>query len=217
MSMVAVVTGGTGVLGAAVAARFAAAGYDVHVTASHEPGPSGYAGAGVVHVVDLSKLDSVRAFGQKLEQVHALVLAAGGFAGARLDALSDRDVDAMLEVNFKTAVHALAAFADKLVRGAAVVLVGSQSYTGAAGIASYAASKAAVVSLMQSAAIEWKPRRVRVNAVLPDIMDTPANRRAMPMADVNHWALPEDVAETIVWLCSPAAKVVTGNAIKVGV
>ena len=73
------------------------------------------------------------------------------------------------------------------------------------------------MSLAQSAALEWKPRRVRVNAVLPDIMDMPANRRAMPMADVNHWAQPEDVAKAIVWLCSPAAKVVSGNAIKVGV
>jgi NAD(P)-dependent dehydrogenase (short-subunit alcohol dehydrogenase family) len=214
---VAVVTGGTGALGAAVAQRFAAAEFDVHVTASREPEPPGYRGHGRAHVVELGKLDSVRAFAQQFEHVDALVLCAGGFAEGRLDALVSRDVDAMLEVNLKTAVHALAAFAEKLVRGAGVVLVGSQSYAGAAGMAAYAASKAGVVSLMQSAALEWKPRRVRVNAVLPDIMDTPANRRAMPMADVNHWARPEDVAEAIFWLCSPAASVVSGNAIKVGV
>ena len=214
---VAVVTGGRGALGAAVARRFAAAEYDVHVTTSREPEPPGYAGSGRAHVVDLSKLDSVRAFAQKFESVNALVLSAGGFAEARLDALASRDIEAMLDINVKTAVHALAAFAERLVRGASVVLIGSQSYAGAAGMAPYAASKAAVVSLMQSAALEWKPRRVRVNAVLPDIMDTPANRRAMPTADVNHWARPEDVAEVIWWLCSPAANVVSGNAIKVGV
>jgi NAD(P)-dependent dehydrogenase (short-subunit alcohol dehydrogenase family) len=214
---VAVVTGGMGALGAAVAQRFAAADYDVHVTTSREPEPPGYQGRGRAHVVDLAKLDNVRAFAQQFERVDALALCAGGFAEARLDALVTRDVDAMLEVNLKTAMHALAAFAEKLVRGAGVVLVGSQSYAGAAGMAAYAASKAGVVSLMQSAALEWKPRRVRVNAVLPDIMDTPANRRAMPMADVNHWARPEDVAEAIFWLCSPAASVVSGNAIKVGV
>jgi NAD(P)-dependent dehydrogenase (short-subunit alcohol dehydrogenase family) len=214
---VAVVTGGTGALGAAVAHRFAAAEYDVHVTTAREPGAAGYGGPGRAHVVDLLKLDAVRAFAEPFEQVHAVVLSAGGFAGAPLDAMTTRDVDAMLDINLKTAVHALTAFADKLARGAGVVLVGSQSYAGAAGIAAYAASKAAVVSLAQSAALEWKARRVRVNAVLPDIMDTPANRRAMPMADVNHWARPEDVAEAIVWLCSPAARAVSGNAIKVGV
>ena len=214
---VAVVTGGTGALGAAVARRFAAAAYDVHVTTSRQSEPPGHAGSGRAHVVDLSDLDAVRAFAQKFDGVHALVLSAGGFAEARLDALTSRDVDAMLDVNFKTALHALAAFADKLARGAAAVLIGSQAYSGAAGMAAYAASKAAVVSLMQSAALEWKARGVRVNAVLPDVIDTPANRRAMPTADPSRWAKPEDVAETIFWLCSPAASVVSGNAIKVGV
>jgi NAD(P)-dependent dehydrogenase (short-subunit alcohol dehydrogenase family) len=217
MSRIAVITGGSGVLGAAVARGLAAAAYDVHVTTSREPTPPGYPGPGRAHAVDLTKLDAVRAFAHPFGEVHALVLSAGGFAEARLDALSSRDVDAMLEVNFKTAVHTLAAFADKLVRGAAAVLVGSQAYAGAAGMAPYAASKAAVVSLMQSAALEWKSRGVRVNAVLPDVMDTPANRRAMPSADASRWAKPEDVAETIVWLCSSAASVVSGNAIKVGV
>jgi NAD(P)-dependent dehydrogenase (short-subunit alcohol dehydrogenase family) len=217
MSRIAVITGGTGVLGAAVARRFAAAGYDVHVTTSREPEPPGHAGPGRAHAVDLTKLEAVRAFARDLGEVDALVLSAGGFAEARLDALSGRDVDAMLEVNFKTAVNALAAFAEKLVRGAAAVLVGSQAYAGAAGMAPYAASKAAVVSLMQSAALEWKARGVRVNAVLPDVMDTPANRRAMPTVDPSRWAKPEDVAETILWLCSPAASLVSGNAIKVGV
>ena|SRR5688572_12266923 len=214
---VAVVTGGTGALGRAVARRFAAAAYDVHVTTSREPEPPGYAGSGRAHVVDLSELDAVRAFAQKFDRVHALVLSAGGFAEARLDALTSRDIDAMLDVNFKTALHALAAFADKLVHGSAAVLVGTQAYRGAAGMAPYAASKAAVVSLAESAALEWKARGVRVNAVLPDIIDTPANRRAMPAADPSRWAKPEDIAETVLWLCSPAASVVSGNAIKVGV
>src|SRR6185503_7536532 len=100
---VAVVTGGTGALGAAVATRLAAAGYDVHLTASRELRPPGYAGAGRAHVVDLLQLDAVRAFAHQLDHVDALVLSAGGFAETRLDALSSRDIDAMLDVNFKTA------------------------------------------------------------------------------------------------------------------
>jgi NAD(P)-dependent dehydrogenase (short-subunit alcohol dehydrogenase family) len=215
-SQVAVVTGGTGALGAAVARRFADAGYDVHVTASREP-ERGYAGAGRAHVVDLTNLETVRAFATGFPAVHALALCAGGFAEVPLDALSPRDIDTMIDVNFKTAAHALSAFAEKLARGSGAVLVGSQSYRGAAGMALYAASKAAVVSLADSAALEWRPRGVRVNAVLPDTIDTPANRRAMPAADPSRWAKPDDIADTIVWLCSPRASLVTGNAIKVGV
>lgn len=215
-SKVAVVTGGTGALGAAIARRFAHAGYDVHVTASREP-EGGHAGAGRAHVVDLIDLEKVRAFARGFSDVHALVLSAGGFAEVPLDALSPSDIDAMMDVNFRTAAHALSAFAEKLARGSAAVLVGSQSYKGAPGMALYAASKAAVVSLTESAALEWKPRGVRVNAVLPDTIDTPANRRAMPAADPSRWAKPDDIADTIVWLCSPGASVVTGNAIKVGV
>jgi NAD(P)-dependent dehydrogenase (short-subunit alcohol dehydrogenase family) len=214
---IAVVTGGTGALGSAVARRLASEGYDVHVTASREIPAPGYAGPGRAHVVDLTNLDAVRAFAASLGDVHAVVLCAGGFAEVPLDALSPRDVDAMLDVNFRTAVNALAAFAAKLVKGSAAVLVGSQSYGGAAHMALYAASKAAVVSLTQSAALEWKTRGVRVNAVLPDTIDTPANRRAMPASDATRWAKPDDIADTIAWLCSSRASVVTGNAIKVGV
>jgi NAD(P)-dependent dehydrogenase (short-subunit alcohol dehydrogenase family) len=170
-----------------------------------------------VYVVDLTDLERAHALAKQFEKVDALVLSAGGFAEVPLVALSTRDIDAMIEVNFKTAAHALAAFAEKLARGAAAVLIGSQSYTGAAGMAAYAASKAAVVSLAESAALEWRARGVRVNAVLPDTIDTPSNRRAMPAADPSRWAKPEDIAEAIVWLCSPAASAVTGNAIKVGV
>jgi NAD(P)-dependent dehydrogenase (short-subunit alcohol dehydrogenase family) len=119
-------------------------------------------------------------------------------------------------VNFKTAIHALSAFTPKLGQGSAVVLVGSQAYEGAARMAPYAASKAAVVSLTRSAAAELKSAGVRVNAVLPDTMDTPANRRAMPDADFSRWAKPEEVAAVILWLCSAEARVVSGNAIRVG-
>jgi NAD(P)-dependent dehydrogenase (short-subunit alcohol dehydrogenase family) len=101
-------------------------------------------------------------------------------------------------------------------RGAAAVVVGSQAYEGAAGMAAYAASKAAAVSLARSAALEWKAAGVRVNAVLPDTIDTPANRRAMPDADFDRWATPDELAEVVVWLCSPSARIVSGNALKVG-
>jgi 3-oxoacyl-[acyl-carrier protein] reductase len=213
---VAVVTGGTGALGAAVARKFAEAGYDTHVTSSRASEAESWKGPGEVHAVDLSDLDAVRAFAAGFAEVHALALCAGGFAMAKLAELSASDLDKMLAVNFKTAAHALAAFGPKMRAGAAAVVVGSQAYEGAAGMTPYAASKAAVVSLARGAALEWKAARVRVNAVLPDTIDTPANRRAMPDADFTRWASPDEIADVISWLCSPAASVVSGNAIRVG-
>jgi NAD(P)-dependent dehydrogenase (short-subunit alcohol dehydrogenase family) len=216
MKKIAIVTGGTGALGAAVARKFEEAGYDVHVTASREADASHWQGPGQGHAVDLADLDAVRAFAAGFAEVHALALCAGAFAMAKLADLRADDLDTMMGKNFKTASYALAAFARKMRAGAAAVLVGSQAYEGAAGMTPYAASKAAVVSLARSAALEWKDSGVRVNAVLPDTMDTPANRRAMPGADFSRWATPEEVAEVIVWLCSAGARVVSGNALKVG-
>ncbi|HKQ71480.1 MAG TPA: SDR family NAD(P)-dependent oxidoreductase [Polyangiaceae bacterium] len=214
MGKVAIVTGGTGALGGAVARRFVEAGYEVHATSSRAAEDARTPVK--VHAVDLTDFEAVRAFAAEFSEVCAVVLSAGGFAMAELAALTRADVDAMIDANFKTAASALAAFSSKLVSGSAVVVVGSQSYEGAARSAAYAASKAAVVSLAKSAALEWKERRVRVNAVLPDTIDTPANRRDLPGQDFTKWAEPREIADVIVWLCSPAAAVVSGNAIRVG-
>jgi NAD(P)-dependent dehydrogenase (short-subunit alcohol dehydrogenase family) len=213
----AVVTGGTGALGAAVAQQLSDSGYEVHVTTSRELAPPGYQGPGRAHVVDLANLDSLRALARTFERVDALVISAGAFAGVPLDDMTSRDLDAMFDVNARTAANTLAAFGRKMARGSGVVLVGSQAYAGAANIALYAASKAAVVSLAKSAALEWKSRGVRVNAVLPDTIDTAANRRAMPDADTSRWATPQAIADTIAWLCGGRASVVSGNAISIGV
>jgi NAD(P)-dependent dehydrogenase (short-subunit alcohol dehydrogenase family) len=214
---VAVVTGGTGELGRGVALALARQGFEVHRTATRAVGPeTGEPGLAAVHVVNLVDLNATRALAQHFDAVHALVLCAGGFAMAALDDLDEADVQQMLDVNFKTAIYALAAFTPRLAAGAAVVLVGSQAYQGAAGKAPYAAAKAAVVSLAKSAAAELGPRQIRVNAVLPDTIDTPANRRAMPAADSSLWATPAEIGAVIGWLCSDASRVVSGNAINVG-
>jgi NAD(P)-dependent dehydrogenase (short-subunit alcohol dehydrogenase family) len=212
MKRVALVTGGTGELGGAVASAFAAQGYDVHVTASHARESQ----HGAVHVVDLANLDAVRGLAEGFTEMHALALCAGGFAMSPLASLRASVVDDMMAKNFKTAAYVLAAFVPKLRAGSGVVVVGSQAYEGAAQMSAYAASKAAAVSLARSAAAELKDAGVRVNAVLPDTIDTPANRQAMPKADFEKWAKPDELAAVITWLCSPAASIVSGNAIRVG-
>jgi NAD(P)-dependent dehydrogenase (short-subunit alcohol dehydrogenase family) len=181
-----------------VARAFAAAGYEVHVTASRPTAPPN--DSSHVHVVDLANLDAVRACADPFEEVHALVLAAGSFAASEILTLNEPDIDQMIDANWKTAVHALSAFGGKLRVGSSAVLVGSQAYEGGARMATYAASKAAVVSLAKSAALEWRQAGIRVNAVLPDTIDTPANRAAMPRADFDRWAKPDELAEVILWL-----------------
>jgi NAD(P)-dependent dehydrogenase (short-subunit alcohol dehydrogenase family) len=213
---VAIVTGGTGALGSAVAARFAETGYETHVTSSREEEARGWKGPGIAHAVDLTDLDAARRLAADFSDVHAIALCAGAFSMAKLAELTAADVDKMMSVNFKTASYTLAAFAPKMRAGSAAVVVGSQASDGAAGMAPYAASKAAVISLARSAALEWKEAGVRVNAVLPDTIDTPANRRAMPGADFGRWATPEELADVVVWLCSPGARAVSGNALRVG-
>jgi NAD(P)-dependent dehydrogenase (short-subunit alcohol dehydrogenase family) len=211
---IAIVTGGTGALGTAVARKFEESGYEAHVTSSHAM-PE-WKGPGRAHAVDLADFDAVRAFASGFSEVHALALCAGGFAMAKISEMKRSDAEKMMSANFYTAADTLALFAPKMRAGSAAVVVGSQSYEGAAGMAAYAASKAALISFARSAALEWKGAAVRVNAVLPDTIDTPANRRAMPDADFDRWAKPEEIADVVVWLCSPAARVVSGNALDVG-
>jgi len=216
MKRVALVTGGTGELGGAVARAFAEQGYEVHVTSSRPVDPKQAPSSAQVHVVDLLDIDAVRELAKGFTELHALALCAGGFSMAALATLRASDVDDMMGKNFNTAAYTLAAFVPKLRSGSGVVVVGSQAYEGAAKMAPYAASKAAVVSLARSAAAELKDAGVKVNAVLPDVIDTPVNRKAMPDADFNRWAKPEELAAVITWLCSDAANVVSGNAIRVG-
>ena len=85
----------------------------------------------------------------------------------------------------------------------------------AAGAAAYAASKAAAVAMIDSLAADLKGTGVCVNSILPSIIDTEANRRAMPKADFSKWPKPEDIARVILFLCSEEAKVIHGAAIPV--
>ena len=83
------------------------------------------------------------------------------------------------------------------------------------GQAAYAASKAAAVAMIDSLAADLKGTGVRVNSVLPSIIDTEVNRRAMPKADFSRWPKPQDIARVILFLCSDDARVIHGAAIPV--
>lgn len=214
--MKVVITGGAGALGSGVAGVFAAAGHEVWVTCRDAAEAAGVTGPGRPIVVDLRDRDAVERAAAERGELSALVCCAGGFSMQPLTAATPADYDTLMDLNVRTAVHALGAFGARLSRGGAAVLVGAASWRGRAGAGLYAASKAAVVSLGRSAALEWKPRGVRVNVVLPDLIDTPANRRAMPDGDPTTWATPEEIGRVVRFLCSPEAVLLTGQALEVG-
>ncbi|MGH9707851.1 MAG: SDR family oxidoreductase [Candidatus Acidiferrales bacterium] len=148
-----------------------------------------------------------------------LVNTVGGYAGGiKLWELDIQVFDRMLALNLR-AGFTLARAAVKVMlprgNGAIVNVTAKAALDHAAGASAYAASKAAALALMDSLAEDLKGSGVRVNSILPSIIDTEANRKAMPGADFAKWPKPEDIARVILFLCSEDAKVIHGAAIPV--
>ncbi|HEV2273562.1 MAG TPA: SDR family oxidoreductase [Acidobacteriaceae bacterium] len=155
----------------------------------------------------------------KYGRLDVLVNAIGGYAGGiRLWEMEPKVLDQMLLLNLRAGfVLARAAVPAMLKQGRGAILnVASQAAIDhAAGASAYAASKAAAVALMDSLAQDLRGSGVRVNSVLPSIIDTEANRQAMPKADFAKWPKPEEIARVILFLCSDDADVIHGAAVPV--
>jgi NAD(P)-dependent dehydrogenase (short-subunit alcohol dehydrogenase family) len=166
------------------------------------------------------------AVGQFVEQIvaehgrlDAMVNTVGGYAGGvKLWELETKVFDRMLALNLRSG-YALSRAAVvpmlKQKRGAIVNIAAKAALDHGAGAAAYAASKAAAVAMIESLAADVKGTGVRVNSILPSIIDTEANRTAMPNADYTTWPKPEDIARVILFLCSDESKVIHGAAIPV--
>jgi NAD(P)-dependent dehydrogenase (short-subunit alcohol dehydrogenase family) len=221
-----VVTGGTGALGSAVVARLRQAGAICHLTnlvateldhfaLKNDPG---------VHVstgINLSDEAAVAGFYASLPSLWASIHIAGGFAMAPIAETSGADFEAQLRTNAlscflcsRAAVGAIRAGG----KGGRIVNVaarpGIEPRLGA-GMVAYAASKGAVATLTQALGEELAGEGIWVNAVAPSILDTPANRAAMPDAPHDRWVAPEAIAELIVFLASPDNRVTRGAVIPV--
>ena len=217
---VIVVTGAFGVLGGAVVARAKAVGARV-VQLDHAPAPASLAGDPLVFGgVDLTKADAALSAMQQARaaggRIDALLNIAGGFTWRTLE---DSDIavwDMMYALNLKTAVNASKAAIPHLIEsGGAIVNVGAAGALNAgAGFGAYAASKSGVHKLTESLAQELKGR-VRVNAVLPSILDTAQNRKDMPRADPKTWVQPDDLAKVMLFLASDDARAITGALVPV--
>jgi NAD(P)-dependent dehydrogenase (short-subunit alcohol dehydrogenase family) len=215
-SRVIAVTGAAGALGRAVAQHLAQAGVQVVAIdlAGEIPGPAALALAGVKLDDPAAAAVAMEAIGARFGRLDGLANIAGGFVFTAV-ADADPDVwDRMWTLNLKTALNACRAALPLLAAsGGAIVNIGAAAAVKAGpGMAPYAASKAAVARLTEALAEEWKGQ-VRVNALLPTIIDTPANRRDMPKADFGAWVAPAEIAAAVAFLLSPAASGVTGALI----
>jgi NAD(P)-dependent dehydrogenase (short-subunit alcohol dehydrogenase family) len=227
---VVLVAGGTGGLGHAVSLAFLAEGARVVVTyreakgmeqlKSEAVGMPGVLEGVQVDVTDEAAIEKlINEIVTKHGHLDALVNTVGGYAGGVKMWETERKVfDRMLDLNLRSGyVLARAAVPVMLKQGSgAVVNVAAKAAIDhGAGASAYAASKAAVVALMDSLAADVKGTGVRVNSVLPSIIDTAVNRDAMPDANFSTWPKPEEIASVILFLASDAAEVIHGAAIPV--
>jgi NAD(P)-dependent dehydrogenase (short-subunit alcohol dehydrogenase family) len=227
---IVLVAGGTGGLGRAVSLAFLEQGCKVIVTYRRQEewdALQSASGLNVRHLeghsLDVTEETAVTGLMENLIGKHGrldtLINTVGGYAGGvSLWELDTRVFDQMLALNLRSGfVLSRAAVPVMLRRGyGSIVNVASKAaFDHVSGAAAYAASKAAAVAMMDSLAADLKGTGVRVNSILPSIIDTEANRKAMPKSDFAKWPKPEDIARVILFLCSADAKVVHGAALPV--
>jgi len=225
------VTGGTGGLGREVTMAFLEAGARVLVTyrraeelaalvsSAERIGAKPPEGA-AVDVTDLAAVEQfVAGTVKKFGRIDVLVNAVGGYAGGtNLWEVDPRVYDQMLQLNLKAGFALARAVVPVMIRqnrGWIVNVASKAAVDHGAGGALYAASKSGALALFDSLAAEVKAYNINVNSVLPSIIDTAANRAAMPQADFSKWPKPEEIARVILFLCSEEALVIHGAAIPV--
>jgi NAD(P)-dependent dehydrogenase (short-subunit alcohol dehydrogenase family) len=222
-----VVTGGTGALGSAVVRLLLDRGHDVSVPfrersrfdALKADMPQGERLFG--EKAEMDQVDEaarlMAAVAQRAGRIDGVAALAGGYASSGgLEVAPPSEWNEMLSVNLATAYATCRAAVPHLVasRGAIVTCSSRAVTTGGAG-SGYVVSKAGVEALTRELALETRGRGVRVNAIAPGTIDTPANRRAMPKADTSTWTPPEEIAAVVAFLLSPESSPVTGAIVPV--
>lgn len=217
------VTGAKGGLGNFVTRAFLDAGATVAgVSRSIEDGDFAHPSFTAVPA-ELSSSDAARQVVQAVMdrwgRIDAVVHLVGGFAGGTpVQGTSEAVWDKMFELNFRSAFRVIQA-AVPLLRAQGfgrIIAIGSRTAAEpAAGLGAYSASKAALVSMMRTVALENSDVGLTANVVLPGTMDTPANRMASPGADYSGWVDPAQVASLVVYLASDAASHISGAVVPV--
>ncbi len=219
----ALIAGAKGGLGSSVTEAFLAAGATV-VGVSRSIRDSDFAHPRFVAIAaDLASGEAARKLADdvvaRVQRIDALIHVMGGFdGGARVDETDDATLDRMLDMNYRAAFFIVRAVLPRMraQNQGRILAVGSrQAVEPQALVGAYSASKAALVSLVRTVALENRDHRITANTVLPATMDTPANRAAMPNEDPSRWVRPADVAALLVHLASDAGGAITGASIGV--
>ncbi len=223
-----VVTGGTGALGGAVVSALLNRGATVHIPGFRAADADRFplATHDRVHIVggvDLSNEEQARAFFESRPPLWASVNVAGGFMMAPIADTTAAAFRAQLERNTVScflscqgAVERIRARIKSHGPGGRIVNVAAgPGVRPVGGMVAYSAAKSGVVAITLSLAEELAAEAIRVNAIVPGVMDTPANRAAMPDADRSTWSSLDDVAGTVAWLASPANTTASGALLPV--
>jgi NAD(P)-dependent dehydrogenase (short-subunit alcohol dehydrogenase family) len=221
-----IVTGGTGALGSAVVGALVKAGAACYVPWLHEAELERFAYRDHKQVklfggIDLTDEAAVGQIFGKVPALWASINIAGGFAMGPVAKTSKNDLMYLIDMNLVSCFLCCSAAVNAISRsgqGGRIVNVAARhglEWRGGAGLVAYTASKAAVAALTVALSEEVAKEGILVNAVAPSIMDTPANRAAMPKADYAAWPKVEDVAATILFLASPENKVTRGAVVPV--
>lgn len=227
---VVVVAGGTGGLGRSVSLAFLNEGAKVIVTYRKEeellalkesagPNLSSLEGWSLDVTDESATVEFVRGILNRHGALDVLVNTVGGYAGGvKLWELKTSVFDQMLALNLRSGYNLSRAVLPAMLKaghGAIVNIAAKAALDHGAGASAYSASKAAALALMDSLAGDVKGTGVRVNSILPSIIDTAANRAAMPGSDFSAWPKPEDIASVVLFLASDFAKTIHGAAVPV--
>ena len=227
---VALITGGTGALGRAVTAAFVEAGAAVavpYVVDREVPECKESLGARAETplflkaniTVEAEVRDVVQAVIQHFGRIEILLTLVGGYVGdLPVVELPEATWDQMMNLNLKSAFLCCKHVVPVMQRGSGgrIVTVSSRAAIKVfPGISAYAAAKAGLIAFTETLASEVLKDNITVNAILPSVIDTPANRKAMPGADYSTWVKPEEIARVLLFLTSDASREISGATIPI--
>jgi NAD(P)-dependent dehydrogenase (short-subunit alcohol dehydrogenase family) len=215
------VAGGTGALGAAVVKELVGAGYPVGATWLVEQERERLEGVEGVELIKADLFDPAQAAGAvaAVRDLGAVVNLVGGYAEAgRIHETDPEEYERLMRLNLRPNVLLARAAVPRWLRGGGgsfVAVSARPALRPFVGSSPYIVSKAAVLSFVQTLDVEYRHDGVRANAILPSVIDTPANRAGQPDADYSKWVAPEDIAKVIRFLVSDDSAPMSGAAVPV--